>query len=109
MLLAERLIKAKAVIADPNDWGKGDDRNCACALDALRVGIDETDNDQGVMDAAKLLRVCLPATFETDPNDWNSPVAQFNDRPETTHADIMALYDRAIAKAEGAGGRAHDS
>ncbi|NEI71008.1 hypothetical protein GR212_15625 [Rhizobium lusitanum] len=101
MEIAERLVKAKAIIANPRDWGKGEDRDCACALDALRVGIDETDNEQDVMRAAGLLRDCLPFSFKADPNNWNTPVAQFNDAPETTHADIMALYDRAIAKAEG--------
>jgi hypothetical protein len=27
-------------------------------------------------------------------------IADFNDDPTTTHADVMAFYDRAIAEAE---------
>ena len=101
MLLIDRLTRAKATIENPNDWGKGEDRICACALDALRVLEDERDGDLEVEQATEALLAALPDDFEDDTSDWNHPVAQFNDAPETTHADVMALYDRAIAKAEG--------
>jgi hypothetical protein len=35
------------------------------------------------------------------PVRWQGrPVYAFNDHPDTTHADIMALFDRAIAAQE---------
>ena len=87
----ENLIAAKALIDTPAKWGKGCDRVCFCALDAASA---IPDAYIGVRDALKL---ALPADFEPDQSNWNHDVAQFNDEPGTTHADIMALFDRAIA------------
>lgn len=99
--LIERLRRAKASIDDPSKWGKGDDRECLCALDALRVLEDETDADVEVVIGIARLAKALPEDFLPDDSDWNHPVAQFNDAPETTHDDVMAMYDRAIDAAEG--------
>lgn len=99
MTTVERLERAKATISNPADWGQGINRSCACALDALRVIENETDGDIEVRIAAKALCNALPEDFEEDESDWNHPVAQFNDEPSTTHTDIMALFDRAIAAA----------
>ncbi|AGC36105.1 hypothetical protein B7L88_gp061 [Rhizobium phage RHEph10] len=99
MELKEHLIAARALIADEGDWGQGEDRCRACALDALRIEEDMTDDDPRAIKATEALRLALPASFTDDPNNWNHPVAQFNDRSETRHADVLALYDRAIEMA----------
>ncbi|MEL6388391.1 MAG: hypothetical protein AAFR00_13655 [Pseudomonadota bacterium] len=43
-------------------------------------------------EARKLLVQALPGELAS--------VVSFNDDPDTTHADILALFDRAIAAAE---------
>ncbi len=90
----ENLIAARALIDTPEKWGKGPDRDCFCAVDALTDVAYETDFDDA---DHHLLGRFLPVDYAPDPSDWNCPVAQFNDDPATTHADIMALFDRAIA------------
>ena len=103
MTLTSDLIAAKALIDTPEKWRKGDYGslgNCMCALGACRAAIYGTTehlrgrywrgDENGLAEA---LRAALP-----DP--WSfSGVSDFNDAPETTHADVMALFDRAIAAA----------
>lgn len=96
MNIKTRLTKAKDLISDPKNWGKGEDRNCLCALDALRVGEDETDEHPEVALATDYLLEALPPTFVIDKGQADHPVAQFNDSRYTRHRDIMALYNRAI-------------
>jgi hypothetical protein len=99
MNLRDHLIQAKALIAAPEEWGKGADRDCLCIADAVRVGDVQDDRDPRAKVAMVALERALPADFRADPHDWDHPVVQFNDAPETTHADVMALFDRAIAAA----------
>lgn len=77
MDLKERLIAAKAVIAEPKDWGQGPNRDCPCVLDAVRVGEDETDADPEVMLAIDYLFKALPPDFPIRPGRPMHPVAQF--------------------------------
>lgn len=95
----ENLIAAKALIDTPEKWGKGDFTpapGCFCtfgaiaAINGFRFGVDK-----------------YPPTYAEDmaiarclPEGWAARVdvvPDFNDDPSTTHADIMALFDRAIA------------
>lgn len=96
---ADTLRKAKALISDPKNWNtdgnyfKGGDPSteCMCVYGALStamgigIGIAHT-NDTILHDASMGL-------FRMDP-------VKLNDHPDTTHADIMALFDRAIELAE---------
>lgn len=94
--VVENLKAAKALIDTPEKWAQGPEREpCLCAIDAVSAvgGVWEVD----LSDA---LERALPEGFEEDHSDWNHPVAQYNDLPTTTHADIMALFDRAIAAEE---------
>jgi hypothetical protein len=86
----ENLIAAKAIIADSKKWGKG--RGAApptsglCALGA--AGLSGGWREPAALEDAMPVR-------------WQGrPVYAFNDHPDTTHADIMALFDRAIAAQE---------
>ena len=90
------LIAARAIIADPAMWYQGDwsasgeryhlsEPCCAeCAIfraDARRSGVH----------AHGAIRTMAKFTPE------HAPVHIFNDAPTTTHADILAVFDRAIA------------
>lgn len=104
MTPAEQLRAAKALIDAPEKWTReAFARNaqgvptilrkatCFCALGALdfaghvALAYDESAED--------LLKDAVPTRF------MNS-ITAFNDHPDTTHADVMALFDRAIALAE---------
>ncbi len=90
----ENLIAAKALIDTPEKWIKGGLRSadCFCAMGAVghirtKGGwISETDEYQALADA-------VPDVFQRS-------VPNFNDDATTTHDDIMALFDRAIAAAD---------
>lgn len=96
MTVKENLIAAKALIADPNKWGKGLDTYFAkdgcpmCAHEAVRVSTDGA----GTQPERDALADQLPAAFK----QHGTPA--YNDHPDTAHADIMALFDRAIAAQE---------
>jgi len=100
--VADVLRAARAKIAEPEHWAKGADAlNAAgkwadplsadavswCAIGALGV------SGRYWMQACDLMESLLPDSCDRD-------VARFNDDPTTTHADILALFDRAIAAAE---------
>lgn len=99
----EKLVAAKALISDPAKWRK-DEReyeNSCCAIVAVNrsfgTGGGWTDHPE-----AGAVRKAL---FDQLPEAWRPElhgniaecVGDYNDDPETTHADIMALFDRAIA------------
>lgn len=93
--LAEDLIAAKALIDTPEKWGKGSPRRpagCLCAMDALTKGVYRRFGFNRFSAAESVLKANLKRGAKH--------IAQFNDWPSTTHADIMALFDRAIAAAE---------
>lgn len=91
----ENLIAAKALITDERNWFKGGYRMeiptgtvCYCAVGALMTVTG------------------LPASLVHDSAEHfaleeevgvNRTVVGFNDNDETTHADILALFERAIA------------
>lgn len=94
MSTRDDLIAAKALIDTPEKWGKGMGRAPAnlCALDTCeRVCKQERGYAWARLESmVRALRGALPPGRE-------AAVYQFNDDPSTTHADIMALFDRAIA------------
>lgn len=107
---ADQLRAAKALIDAPERWTQGDFSNeyngirCFCALGALG------EEDEDVLEhpeAVAFLRHALPQdwlrTSKYGAMDNGSPIAEFNDSCRTTHADIMALFDRAIALASTGG------
>lgn len=99
MTLRDDLIAAKALIDTPEKWAKGpgvwgSDRHCA-QQSLLFKG--------GAMDAVSK---ALPLAWKL--RQWlrgrwsclsSANIIRFNDDPATTHADIMALFDRAIEAA----------
>lgn len=88
------LVKARALITDSRRWAKGEycigDRYCALgALFGTGAFRDQGDAEQS--EAAKLLCRALPSPFA------GGFVHRFNDSAVTKHADVLALFDRAIA------------
>lgn len=102
----EILKAARALIEKPEHWSKGafarDPRGngvspinktavCWCAAGSVRnVGLI---SQVELYAALGVLRTALPAEAGR-----LAGVITFNDRPDTTHADIIALFDRAIAE-----------
>lgn len=89
-MLRDDLIAARALIDTPEKWGKGwgtERRGRECAATACVTIIPYGNGLSAMLDA---LRAQSPMPGEV----WN-----YNDDPSTTHADIMALFDRAIQAA----------
>lgn len=95
---SEILIAAKAKISDPDKWTQGSFAKdkmgyevsykspravCWCSMGAVA-------SVQDGFRARALFKVC----------PGKSSVAAYNDKPTTTHADIMKLFDDAIALAK---------
>ena len=96
---ADTLRKAKALISDPENWNKdgdyfkdGDpDTGCMCVFGALSLAMR---TDEGVAHTQDvIIHNASRDLFDMEP-------IKLNDHPNTTHADIMALFDRAIELTE---------
>lgn len=89
--VVQLLTEARAKIADPKNWIKGrfvvDD--CYCSVGAVYMSAVGEDNRAFRMEAIKALRVA--AGVES--------VIDFNDAETTSHADVLAMFDKAIANA----------
>ena len=103
------LIKACDLISDPRHWGKGDFLTFdftsldyqICAQGALTsVGIDLPQ----YLIAARIFDPDYEVPFEHSYlyeavlsfDSGHNSVISFNDDPETTHEDVMRLFNRAI-------------
>lgn len=97
--VAALLSKARAYLSEPEHWMKGNFRNQhgqVCALGAFYSACDYAWDYKA------------PTSFMVEgcnalANACPEPVIAYNDSPSTTHADILALFDRAIAAALAAG------
>jgi hypothetical protein len=115
MLTSEVLRAARELVATPERWIKGHyagyrnpvslrvtclspgdvrSANCFCATGAL-LHLDGL-RDDAYKAASAALEQSLPRT-PTGLGRWN--LERYNDLRQTTHADILALYDRAITEA----------
>ena len=89
------LIAARAIIADPAMWYQGDwsasgdrydaEESCCAECAIFRAADDLGGYSYGIIKA-------MPG-FTPD----HTLIHIFNDAATTTHADIMAVFDRAIA------------
>lgn len=92
MSVADDLKAARALIDTEEKWLQGryrDRKGRLCAIGAVQdaVGLDY----ERVGDCRKALGAALPVGKQT------LNAALYNDDPNTTHADVLALFDRAIA------------
>jgi hypothetical protein len=100
MTQAGNLLRAaKAKIIDPKDWHQEgtyvNAQGCLCAIAALNRAIKSSGYVTDVADKAydlihKAVRKLHPYCL----------VTKYNDDPETTHADIMNLFDDAAEMAD---------
>lgn len=103
------LRKARELISDPERWTKGafarnaqgasvsyrhDAATCFCSVGAVERAAfkDGVDDNQPISVA---LRALYRGKLYAIPS-----IAAFNDRDDTTHGDVLAMFDRAIALAE---------
>lgn len=98
---ADTLRKAKALISDSVNWNqdgdffKGGDpeTNCMCAYGACMMATGKLVDWPSDYPYAKPLEEASDELFGFE-------VVMTNDNPETTHEEIMRLFDRAIELAE---------
>lgn len=85
--IRENLIAAKALIDTPEKWIKGAYRNgdCYCTVGALRA----------VIGRGKPFAPEKTLLGRFIPEGWSN-VVRYNDHPDTTHSDIMELFQLAI-------------
>jgi hypothetical protein len=86
------LIEARAMIADPNNWCRGDyfiDNRC-CPLGAIAATIGKPKNFWG--GEAVFNHPANLALSEA----MGEAVHKFNDDESHSHADILAAFDKAI-------------
>jgi len=103
MTLSDDLRAAKGLIDTPEKWLKGNladkGNTCFCTFGAAQFG-PQRKWSKGVDTAATLALVdALPEPFRSGVATKHR-LAVFNDHPSTTHADIMALFNRAISTSE---------
>lgn len=93
----DTLVKAREWLSDPAHWHKGshgvrglDGKYAAtCAWGALGLVLG-----QAQMKVPMHIQEYLHSQV---PGRRFASVMQFNDHPDTTHADILGVFDRAIA------------
>lgn len=105
--LVEDLKAARAVIETPDKWAKGyyaydakgnwtdADNPEACKFCGIGAVQKVTDGEWG--DRARVVEKFLTEVIRSDTFLY---FPKFNDDPDTTHADVLAAFDRAIAAAE---------
>ena len=105
--MKDTLIAARALLADPAKWIKrdyakradgevvfGNDEGavCFCGFGAIQHVLD-TENEPDPLSV-----LLTDAAREMFPDRVGErSFAAFNDHPDTTHADVLAVFDKAIA------------
>lgn len=101
---AEVLRRAKALIAEPEKWTKGENARDAAGnwvwADSARAVCWCAQGAINAVAPDSLVALCNALGFVNRTAGVMSNIVTLNDAPTTTHADIMALFDRAIAAAE---------
>lgn len=93
MTVRENLIKARALIADEANWAKAGDVDPREGRYCAAVACNDFPDAPRMFEA---LRAAIPAEY-VGRGGWVTKLFGFNDLPTTTHADILALFDRTIA------------
>jgi hypothetical protein len=99
MTVRDDLIAARALIDTPEKWVRGhyERQGCYCALGAARKALYGTTDWRPGEDWRGDDNHVTTALRRELSEEWHGSVDDFNDDPSTTHADVLALFDRAIA------------
>ena len=106
MTPAGMLRIAKELISTPETWTKGQlarDVNGNAVSSLLPTAVCYCGQGAIKAVACNFYLAQRPAQqflHQSRPNDYFARFSDFNDYPKTTHADVMAAFDRAIALAE---------
>lgn len=103
---------ARNILADPARWIKGAQATdasgeiigssssravCFCLMGAINRSAYDLFNDQGFMIRLDLAEQALDAVRDSIPIG-SGFIPSFNDRRSTTHADVLDVLDRTIAR-----------
>lgn len=93
------LERARALIE--KHWGKGtwysENNKTYCAIGAIQAtGSRAKDPIQAAFSINTASQRAIPYLRKALPSGWDGNIIAFNDAPETTHKDVLAVYDRAI-------------
>lgn len=95
--VAEVLRAARALIDTPDKWCQGqfhkDGAYCASGAIGVAAGVD-------IEVGCWFCHPAWQALADTVNAAQSGGIGSWNDRPERTHADVLAAFDRAIATAE---------
>ncbi len=109
MTPAEILQAARDLLSDPKRWTQGifarreNGSTCStfapeafsfCSRGALIKVRPDDAVFQSYAEAYAFLEKCVPEVYV-----GTEPVAHWNDHPDTTHAEVLAVFDKAIALA----------
>lgn len=106
MNTVKRLKIAKSLIENPNNWTQSSSVAAAgtklCIMTALGRTLCPSDYEIKRNREFQLARHFLAEAMipDRDTRPIYIALTVYNDDPTTTHEDVMALYDRAIALAE---------
>lgn len=96
----EILTKARAKIADPDNWGKGL-RGCSFDRRPLETCCAAEAIEEVAPTAHEVRRAAMRALYDAAGLEWNKDsIIHWNDAPERTHAEVLAAFDKAIALAK---------
>lgn len=86
------LKKARELVARPGGWCQGDvfGGDACCALGATSSVVSDDGDDGPASDAEDILRKAI----------GTNRLADWNDAPGRTQAEVVAAFDKAIALAE---------
>ena len=108
--VSETLRAARKLIEKPENWCKGQNaRNAAgekvlaCSVDATRWCIVGAMRNVGATFDGPQRKAYQALLDVLDPTASLRVVPDFNDHPDTTHAMVLDLFDRAIAMVEADG------
>ena len=99
MTTKELLIAARALIAEPNNWCQGFTavRNGEHVSYCMAGAVSRVCADESTSKATETLDALSEAVNNT--NGRFHSIVGFNDHKETTHEQILAIFDKAIAEA----------
>lgn len=95
---ADQLRAAKALIDTPDKWTRE-----VMGRDISGHPVEDVDSAVCfcIIGATVVARAPLDGPLRDSLPEWaHASFADFNDSPRTSHADVMALFDRAIELAE---------